>query len=643
MPRDRSSTPVSHRLRPRRFTRQLLALGILATLIGGMQSYAGDKIDPLALKKVKAATVHIRVQLADGDVSQGSGFVTSTKGLIVTNAHVVGMLDNDSAKPTKIEVTFNSGEPNSKTVEVKVGYVDGESDIALLMMASKDIPLVPELLTIGLSQKLMETQDVFVVGFPLGKQAGPNVTVTATTVTSLRKEGNNIKQVQVNGGMHPGNSGGPLVDKDGNLIGIAVAAYAGTQLHLAIPTEILNTVLNGRIMNSVFEVPYRDGDKVKVPFHFEKADPLGHMKTIAIETWTGKPGPLRPSSSGKKPEALPDDSAVTVLELKPNEKGIYAGELVLDGNKDPKQVYWSRYQVGRGGERVSWYPGAMLSSRLSTPVERISTTIKYEPELNKVDALGLNSDASFRIRFGGGGDLTLGFTLKGTLQEKVTNHGKDGSWHKQLLYGGLEVDATEDKKPLEGAERLLKALKDATSLASEIDVSKDGTVVRHLIDNRKVPKASKDALELVSDQVQLSLDSLSLPLPAKQLAALEMWKGKQTYGLGALGFVVPAKAEVTYKYEGMYKRDDKSFAVISFEGPLQSDFSAKSKKGTKPPTLTGKVDGKIEVATDTGLIQFATEKVRAEVSTEYRDGKPLKAIGTLNVTLRRNPPVPTKK
>ncbi|HEV3437268.1 MAG TPA: serine protease, partial [Gemmata sp.] len=219
-----------HRTKP--FARRrLLGLSVLVILIGGLQSYAtaGDKIDPTALKKVKAATVHIRVQFADGDVSEGSGFVTNTKGLIVTNAHVVGMLDNDSRKPSKIEITFNSGEANSKTVQATVGYVDGESDLALLKMAGKDIAIVPDLLPVALSSKLTETQDVFVVGFPLGKQAGPNVTVTATTVTSLRKEGANIKQVQVNGGMHPGNSGGPVVDKDGNLVGIAVAAYAGTQ------------------------------------------------------------------------------------------------------------------------------------------------------------------------------------------------------------------------------------------------------------------------------------------------------------------------------------------------------------------------------------------------------------------------------
>ena len=627
------------RLKP--FSGRSLGLGLLMVLMVGFQLLAGDKIDPTALKKVKAATVHIRVQFEDGDVSQGSGFVTRQKGMVVTNAHVVGMLDNDSRKPSKIEVTFNSGESNSKTVEANVSYVDGDSDLAILTFATKDLNQAPELLPVFLSQNLTETQDVFVVGFPLGKRAGDNVTVTATTVTSLRKEGNDIKRVQVNGGIHPGNSGGPVVDKDGKLVGISVASYSGTQLHLAIPTEILNSVLNGKIANSVFDVAYRDGDKIKVPIHFEKADPLGNMKSISVETWIGKAGPVRPPV-GKKPEPLPEDSPITVFDLKPDAKGIYAGELVLDANKDPKMAYWSRYLVGRGGDQFAWYPGATLTSRVGTPVDRKPTTFKYEPALDKTDILALNSDATFRIRIAGGDDNTLGFTVKGTLQEQVTSKTKDGKWHKRVSYEGIETAATEDKKPLEGAEKFLRALKDARFLASEIDVDKDGSIARHLIDNSKVPRASKDFMESVSDQVQLSLDSLTLPLPLKQVSSVDTWKGKQSYALGALGFVVPAKAEVTYKYEGVYTRNDKLLAVITFVGSLEGDFTTKSKKGTKPPTLTGKVDGKIEVSTDTGVIQFATERIRAEVATETRDGKPLKAVGSLNVTLRRNPVVAKK-
>src|ERR1041384_2749181 len=96
---------------------RLIALCALALFLWGTRASAADKISPEALKKVKAATVHIKVTFAHGDVSEGTGFATRLRGLVVTNAHVVGMLDNDSPKPKKIEVTFNSGETNSKTIE----------------------------------------------------------------------------------------------------------------------------------------------------------------------------------------------------------------------------------------------------------------------------------------------------------------------------------------------------------------------------------------------------------------------------------------------------------------------------------------------------------------------------------------------
>jgi hypothetical protein len=618
-----------------------LSIGILMT---GLPAYASarDKIDQAALKKVKAATVYIRVTLPDGDISQGSGFVTISKGLIVTNAHVVGMLDNDSAKPSKIEVTFNSGEQDSKTVEVRVAYVDGDSDLALLVMAAGDLKLVPDLLPIFLSHNLTETQDVCVVGFPLGKQAGSNVTVTATTVTALRKEGPNMKQVQVNGGMHPGNSGGPVVDTEGRLVGIAEASYAGTQLHLAIPTESLNAVTNGRVLNSTFGVPYHDGDKLKVPFRFEKADPLGRMKSISIENWIGKPGPTRGTST-TKPEALPDDSPITVLEVKPDAKGVYAGELVLDEIKDPGLVYWNRYQVGRGGDKILWYPGGILNAARQPAVDRKPLTFKFDPPVDSNDALSLNSESGFRIRIAGSADVSLAMIVKGLLHEKVTNKANDGKAHKRITYDGIETTLTEDKKPLEDAGPLLKALKDAKSLASEVDVDSNGTVARHMIDNSKTPRASRDALELVSDQVEMSLDSLAFPIPAKEVAARDTWKGQQTYALGTLGLAVQAKAEVTYRYEGTYMRGDKPMAVVTFEGQLVSNAPKAARRGAKAPNLTGTVEGKITIAADTGVIQSANEKIRAEIAAETKEGKPVKAIGTLNVSLTRVLPAPPKK
>ena len=393
--------------------------------------------------------------------------------------------------------------------------------------------------------------------------------------------------------------------------------------------------------------PYKDGGKIHIPVHFEKADPVGGMKTISIVTWTGKPGPVRPSSSG----TLPEDSDVATVEFKPDAKGVYRGEIVLSDGKDPKLAYWLRYLVDRGGVK-SWYPGSMLTARLGTPVDRKPATLKYQPALDKTDTIAMISDAAFRIRETDGDDFTLAMTLKGNLTEKIADQTKAGNWRKRLTYEGLDSTVLVNKKPPESprSQAFMRTLKDLKLMASEVDVGKDGANVRNLADFSGVPKTSKDALEPVAEQLQQSLDSLAVPLPLKELAPQATWKGKQSFMLGALGLAVPTSADVTYTYEGFFSRDNKQFAVITFDGDLKSARvapPAKKVRGKAPPPkpepkVQGKVEGKVEIAMDTGLMSYATEKVKAELDLTG-DEKPSKAIGTLNVTLLRNPPIPAKK
>src|SRR5579872_1917742 len=87
----------------------------LAWLAAALPAPAGDGgLDPAVLKKVKAATVHLEVTLPNGDTVEGSGFFTDEPGVVLTNAHVLGMLDADSRPPVKVTVTVNSGEADSR-------------------------------------------------------------------------------------------------------------------------------------------------------------------------------------------------------------------------------------------------------------------------------------------------------------------------------------------------------------------------------------------------------------------------------------------------------------------------------------------------------------------------------------------------
>src|SRR5947208_1604732 len=78
-------------------------------------------------------------------------------------------------------------------------------------------------------EELKETQTVYVFGFPFGESLGKNITVSTTSVSSLRKnEFDRVSKIQVNGGMNPGNSGGPVIDATGRVVGVAVSGILGT-------------------------------------------------------------------------------------------------------------------------------------------------------------------------------------------------------------------------------------------------------------------------------------------------------------------------------------------------------------------------------------------------------------------------------
>src|SRR5260370_32745168 len=108
-------TPCST-FRPARLWRPLVltafALGVALT----PAARADDGLDAAVLKKLKAATVQLQVKLTDGRVVQGSGFFTDEPGLIVTNAHVLNMLDADSRKPVQVDVVVTDAAGNGRTL-----------------------------------------------------------------------------------------------------------------------------------------------------------------------------------------------------------------------------------------------------------------------------------------------------------------------------------------------------------------------------------------------------------------------------------------------------------------------------------------------------------------------------------------------
>ncbi len=190
----------------------------------------------------------------------GSGFVVSPDGYILTNNHVV-----EDADEKGIEVAFN----NKHHLNAKIVGTDPSTDIAVIKVDGHDLPTA----AFGNSDEIEIGDWVLAIGNPLGLQG----TVTAGIISAL---GRNIRIIQDNYGIenfiqtdaaiNPGNSGGPLVNLNGEVIGIN-SAIATTNARyqgygFAIPINLAKTVAEdiikyGKVRRGYLGVQIRDIDE----------------------------------------------------------------------------------------------------------------------------------------------------------------------------------------------------------------------------------------------------------------------------------------------------------------------------------------------------------------------------------------------
>jgi S1-C subfamily serine protease len=129
---------------------------------------------------------------------------------------------------------------------------------------------------------------VFILGFPFGKmlsmnKSNPSITINKGTVSSLREnDRGQMKAVQIDGALNPGNSGGPVVDDHGRLVGVAVATIEGSGIGLAIAPEELTLLLLGRVGGvSLTKRPVAD-QKVTLDLEAQLIDPMNKIRMVAL-------------------------------------------------------------------------------------------------------------------------------------------------------------------------------------------------------------------------------------------------------------------------------------------------------------------------------------------------------------------------
>jgi S1-C subfamily serine protease len=224
-----------------------------------------------AVARVGPAVAHVAVK--GGRQGAGSGFAVSGDGLLFTNSHVV-----NGAR--KIEVTLADGQRSAARI---VGE-DPHTDIAIIR---SDGNLNIEPLSLHDSKLVRPGQIAIAVGNPLGFQQTVTAGVVSATGRSLRAQTGRLIDdvIQTDAALNPGNSGGPLADSQGRVIGVNTAVILGAQgicfavasnTALHVLTQILR---HGRVRRAVLGI---EGQQTDVPRHIARHTGVEQARGVRV-------------------------------------------------------------------------------------------------------------------------------------------------------------------------------------------------------------------------------------------------------------------------------------------------------------------------------------------------------------------------
>jgi len=173
---------------------------------------------------VSPATVLIKTE-----DSAASGFIVRSNGTIVTAFHVIDGAD-------RVAVKMQSGEIFDNVVLLAK---DERRDIAIIKVPGFQLPAVD----LGNSNELQPGQHIIVIGNPLGLEE-LRATVTDGIISGIRDFGSGYRLIQITAAISPGNSGGPALNDQGEVIGIAVfKLVSGESLNFAVPINYVRGLL----------------------------------------------------------------------------------------------------------------------------------------------------------------------------------------------------------------------------------------------------------------------------------------------------------------------------------------------------------------------------------------------------------------
>ena len=236
----------------------------------------------------------------------GSGFIVNSNGQIITNAHVV-----DGA--TKVSVVLKDG----RQFEGKVIGTDPVTDVAVVKIEANNLPTVK----VGNSEALQPGELAIAIGNPLGLDNTVTVGIVSATGRSGSQVGipdKRVSFIQTDAAINPGNSGGPLLNQNGEVIGMNTAIIQGAQgLGFAIPINQVQRIADQISTTGKVQHPY-----------------LGiSMVTLSPEVKESL------NQDPNSPISVNEDQGILIVRVMPNspahQSGLRAGDVIVQVENKP--------------------------------------------------------------------------------------------------------------------------------------------------------------------------------------------------------------------------------------------------------------------------------------------------------------------
>jgi S1-C subfamily serine protease len=215
--------------------------------LSGFENYVTQAVEKVSESLVSVSSMRLERRFFGlvPSEGQGSGVILDAKGLIITNNHVI-----DGAN--KVSVSLKDGQ----TLVGEVVGSDEATDVAVIRVDASELPAAE----LGDSESLKVGQFVLAIGNALGLPGGPTVSMGVLSAMGRPLPGSDFifeGLLQTDAAVNPGNSGGPLADLEGRIIGINTAMISFAQgVGFAIPINTVKRIANEILEKGVVSRPW---------------------------------------------------------------------------------------------------------------------------------------------------------------------------------------------------------------------------------------------------------------------------------------------------------------------------------------------------------------------------------------------------